>query len=316
MDAAPRGQAVWRRAAARRPARHNQRRSRGGPAGVGRRAVTLFLRGRGFGIRRHGRRRLPAPQGTEDRDRASLLEFRSRLDLVLGQLDGDDVLLAIVAQEFEHRPIDRDLAAADAQESAEIDDGRARLAVAIDHHVDEAAHVLAGDAAHALAENGLRVAGVEHDGRRRRLYGGNRNLGRDVGRRGLSLGRVRGRLRGLRRSRRHRGRNFRGRRNLRQRRRRANRGWGLRRERHARVIAGVAHGRRHGDGEHRCGRGRPSRMPAHVASRKELDDEVNPACAREVPVGSRRALPVCPAATSAGVSGCSSEDGLCPLPDR
>ncbi len=59
------------------------------------------------------------------------------------------------AWKMQRVPIHRDLAAADAEETAEIDDRGAHLAAAIHQHVDDAAHILVGGAAHFAAEDAL-----------------------------------------------------------------------------------------------------------------------------------------------------------------
>ena len=59
-------------------------------------------------------------------------------------------------------PIHRDLAAADAEETAEIDDRGTHLAVAVDQHIDDPAHVLVGGAEHFAAKNALDLVLVEN----------------------------------------------------------------------------------------------------------------------------------------------------------
>ena len=80
-------------------------------------------------------------------------------------------------------PIHRDLAAADAEKAAEIDDRGAHLAAAVDEHVDDPAHVLVGGAAHVTAENALDFVLVEDGDFRSDLRG--RRVG---GRRGCAGG--------------------------------------------------------------------------------------------------------------------------------
>src|SRR5690348_4827210 len=67
-------------------------------------------------VRRHLARR------AEHHQRIDVLEFGRSLHLVARQLDRDDVALVLVVRELQHAPVDRDLAAADAEETAEIDD--------------------------------------------------------------------------------------------------------------------------------------------------------------------------------------------------
>ena len=62
-------------------------------------------------------------------DRLALLVFRRGLDLIAGQFEGDAVVLILRGGKSQRIPIDRDLAAADAEEAAEIDDRGARRPV-------------------------------------------------------------------------------------------------------------------------------------------------------------------------------------------
>jgi hypothetical protein len=62
---------------------------------------------------------------------------------------------------LQQAPIDRDLAAADAEKAAEIDDGGTRLPLAVDEDIHHATHVLPGGALHLLAEDGRRLAGKD-----------------------------------------------------------------------------------------------------------------------------------------------------------
>src|SRR6185369_12896476 len=59
--------------------------------------------------------------GAEHDDRRILLVLRRLADLVLGQFERDAVALVGDAAEAKRAPVDHDLAAADAEESAEID---------------------------------------------------------------------------------------------------------------------------------------------------------------------------------------------------
>ena len=74
----------------------------------------------------------------------------------------------VVGREVQGPPVDRDLAAADAEKAAEIDDGGANAPVPIHHDVDDAAHILAGRATHLAAEHALGVVRAD-DGDCRRL---------------------------------------------------------------------------------------------------------------------------------------------------
>src|SRR5262249_6907815 len=92
------------------------------------------------------------------------LVFRRQPHLIAGEVDADRARLS-GRREIERAPIDRDLADADAEKAAEVDDGGAHLSVAADDDVDDAPHVFAGVAANALAEDGGAVLVVEHHGR-------------------------------------------------------------------------------------------------------------------------------------------------------
>src|ERR1700722_961010 len=78
----------------------------------------------------------------------------------------------IVGCEFQQVPVDRDLAAADAEETAEIDHCGARPAVLVHQNIDDQTHVFTGRAEHLFAENALGLGaadGLEVRQHRRRL---------------------------------------------------------------------------------------------------------------------------------------------------
>ena len=81
---------------------------------------------------------------------------------------GDVVLLVGNVAEMQGAPVDHDLAAADAEEAAEIDDGCPHRAGAIDDDVDDMAHVLVSGTAHVAAEHAVRLARRDNGDRRRR----------------------------------------------------------------------------------------------------------------------------------------------------
>src|ERR1051326_344545 len=87
--------------------------------------------------------------------------FRGGFDLIAGEVDGD-ALRPVLRREMQRAPVDHHLAAADAEESAEVDHRRASRAVLIDQHLNDVAHVLAGAAVHRGAENGLQVTVRKH----------------------------------------------------------------------------------------------------------------------------------------------------------
>src|SRR5262249_18360483 len=74
----------------------------------------------------------------------AVLVFRCGVDLIARQVQRDAVVLAAGRGERQGIPVDGDPAIADAEKAAEVDDGRAHLSGAIDHHVDHPSHVLAG----------------------------------------------------------------------------------------------------------------------------------------------------------------------------
>src|SRR5580658_1205663 len=81
------------------------------------------------------------------------LVFGRRLDL--GAIETEhDRRVAVGGVELKEPPVDGDLAAADAEEAAEIDHGGAHIGIAIDEHFDDQPHVLARGVAHLLAKNG------------------------------------------------------------------------------------------------------------------------------------------------------------------
>src|SRR4051812_48563151 len=107
--------------------------------------------------------------GAEHDDRRILLVFGRLVDLLLGQFQRDAVAFVGDRAEAKRAPVDDDLAAADAEETAEIDHGSADYAVAVDNGVDNAAHVLVGGAPNLAAEDAVRIARPDDgDGDRRR----------------------------------------------------------------------------------------------------------------------------------------------------
>ncbi len=65
---------------------------------------------------------------------------------------------------MQHAPIHRDFPCSDAKESTKIDDGGPHHAGMVDHHVDDAPHVIAGGTLHRLAEKCVGCATVDDDG--------------------------------------------------------------------------------------------------------------------------------------------------------
>ena len=77
-------------------------------------------------------------------DGLALPVFGRGLDLIAGQIEGDPRPGLGRLRKMQRIPIHRDLAAADAEKAAEIDDRGAHLAGPVDEHVDDPAHVLVG----------------------------------------------------------------------------------------------------------------------------------------------------------------------------
>lgn len=100
----------------------------------------------------------------EHHQRFAGLVFGGQPDLVAGQLQ-DDVVHRSAGWKAQRAPIDGDRAAADAEESTEVDDGCPNLAGALHDHIDNASHVFIGSAVYILAENALSVAIVDDRGR-------------------------------------------------------------------------------------------------------------------------------------------------------
>ncbi len=107
----------------------------------------------------------------EHHDRRIFLVFRRRLYLVLGQFKRDAFALVGDLSEMQRVPVDDDFPAADAEEAAEIDHGRAHLPGAIDDHVDDPPHILIRRAAHIAPQNAMRIRRFDdRDGGRRRGF--------------------------------------------------------------------------------------------------------------------------------------------------
>src|SRR5579883_756626 len=117
--------------------------------------------------------RLGLARRTQDDNRLAFLVLRRGFELVARQVERDAFGLAR-RREMQRGPIDGDLAAADAQKAAEVDDRGAGRAGLVDDHVDNAAHGLALGAGDRLAEDGLRFVLGQHGGRH---AGWNRVLG-------------------------------------------------------------------------------------------------------------------------------------------
>ena len=128
------------------------------------------------GICCYSRQRFELAERAEDDHRLAVLVFGRGFDLVAGQFERDPLAGFAGLRKMQRVPVDRDLAAADAEEAAEIDDGGAHLAGAVDQHIDDPAHILVGGAAHLAAENAFDLMFVEdghfRGGRRRRIAAG------------------------------------------------------------------------------------------------------------------------------------------------
>ena len=106
------------------------------------------------------------PSALKNHDGLAVLIGGCGIHLVAVQFQLDRRLGLGWGGKMQRGPIHRDLAAADAEEAAEVDDGGAHLAAAVHQHVDDAAHILVGGAAHFTAENALDlVVGKDGDAR-------------------------------------------------------------------------------------------------------------------------------------------------------
>src|SRR3954464_8000957 len=94
---------------------------------------------------------------SENDDRLVLLIFRRRYHLLLGQVERDAVALVRDAAKMQCIPVDDDLAAADAEEAAEIDHSGPNHAGAVDDDVNDTAHVLISCAAYLPAEHAMGI---------------------------------------------------------------------------------------------------------------------------------------------------------------
>src|SRR5580704_8192082 len=107
------------------------------------------------------RQRFEVARGAQDDGRLALLVFRGGLNLVAREFEDDAIALAGCGNEMQRLPVDGDLAIANAEKPAEVDDGGAHPAFAIDQYVDDPPHILVRQAAHVPAENALHFLGFE-----------------------------------------------------------------------------------------------------------------------------------------------------------
>src|SRR5712671_722133 len=125
----------------------------------------------------------------EHDDRRILLVFRRRPHLLLGQFERDAVALVADAPEPQCIPVDHDFPAAYAQKTAEIDDGCAHLAGAIDDHVDDPPHILVRRAADIPSKHAMRIRSAnDRDGGWRHAFFWGRHRGGGIWRRGVGTG--------------------------------------------------------------------------------------------------------------------------------
>src|SRR5262249_20983801 len=101
--------------------------------------------------------RLQTARRAQHDDGLLVLVFRRRLPLIARQVERHHVGIAVGWGKVQGIPVDRDLATADAEESAEIDDSRAHLTGPVDDDVDNAPHVLVSAAVHDPAHDALRL---------------------------------------------------------------------------------------------------------------------------------------------------------------
>jgi len=109
-------------------------------------------------------------QAIEDDHWLPLFIFGRRPHLVSRKIHGDATAPIAGRTEVQQGPIDSKLAAADAEEAAEVDNSGTWLCVPIDDHVDDSTHILVRAAADLFAENSLDILAVQRDSRRRTGY--------------------------------------------------------------------------------------------------------------------------------------------------
>src|SRR5262245_57922958 len=98
---------------------------------------SLLLGGILCGSGRERRRKLR----TQHHDRRALLVFGCQPQTIAAQIHADAIGLA-ARLEAQGAPVDGDLATADPEKAAEIDNSGANLAVAINDHINDPPHVL------------------------------------------------------------------------------------------------------------------------------------------------------------------------------
>jgi hypothetical protein len=106
-------------------------------------------------------------QAIQDNHRLPLFIFGRRPHLIRRKIHGDATAPIGDRTEVQQVPIDSELAAADAEEAAEVDNSGTWLCVPIDYHVDDSTHILVRAAADLLAENSPDILAVQRDSRRR-----------------------------------------------------------------------------------------------------------------------------------------------------
>src|SRR5882762_3585275 len=111
-------------------------------------------------LRRRNRRGRAWPR-LDDHGLFTGLVFRDTLQLVRREVEDDADRLSS-HDEMDGVPVDRDLATADPQETPEVDDGSANLPGAIDDHIDDLPHLVAGPAQHTMAEDTFELGTLEH----------------------------------------------------------------------------------------------------------------------------------------------------------
>src|SRR5271166_555421 len=120
------------------------------------RALLLASRRAGLGQRRRRR-------SAQDDDWLAVFVLESSLHLGRREVHHDAIGL-FPGPETQNTPVDRNLAAPDAEETAEIDHRGTHLTGTVDNDVDDAAHVFIPDAANFPAENRLHGERVENYG--------------------------------------------------------------------------------------------------------------------------------------------------------
>src|SRR5882724_7183331 len=126
-------------------------------------------------------------QRSEDHDRLPGPVLRRGSHLVFRKFHGDTAARIAGKSETQCVPVDGNLAAADAEKAAKVDDGCTYLSGSVHNDLDDAPHIFVRNAADLLAENSLDLLIVDDNYRRPASASGARNADQLFGRPGPSL---------------------------------------------------------------------------------------------------------------------------------